>query len=154
MDLAALRKIDLFRNLDAVQLAHFASIGSERAVKYGEVLFKEGDQAEELFIIAQGKVRISKLVPGIGEEAFAILEPGTYFGEMELIEGSLPRAAQATVHETGKLYVFKYGDVHAALKADHELAQAFLWSIVRTLSDRLRATNDKITAMFALAAFK
>lgn len=154
MDLSALRKIDLFRNLDAVQLAHFASIGGERPVKYGEVLFKEGDKAEELFIIVQGKVRISKVVPGIGEEAFAILEAAAYFGEMELIEPQLPRAAQATVHETGLLYVFKYADIHAVLKADHELAQAFLWSVVRTLSDRLRATNDKITAMFALAAFK
>ncbi len=153
MDLSALRKIDLFRNLDAVQLAHFASIGGERAVKYGEVLFKEGDKAEELFIIAQGKVRISKVVPGIGEEAFAILGPGSYFGEMELIEPSLPRAAQATVHEQGRLQVFKYADIRDVMSADGELAVALLWSMVRTLSDRLRATNDKITAMFALAQF-
>lgn len=154
MDLTPLRKIDLFRNLDAVQLAHLASISVERTHKYGEVLFREGDAATELFVILEGRIRISKVAPGFGEEAFAILEPGTYFGEMEFIDRELPRAAQATVHQDCKLQVFKYADLKAALDADGELAMAFLWSMVRTLSGRLRATNDKMTAMFALAQFK
>ncbi len=154
MDLQPLRAIDLFRNLDAVQLAHFASISHERATRRGEVLFKEGDPAQELFIVLEGKIRISKVVPGIGEEAFAILGPGSYFGEMELIDPALPRAAQATVHEQGKLQVFEYAQIRDIMSADGELAAALLWSMVRTLSERLRATNDKITAMFALAQFK
>lgn len=154
MDLQPLRQIDLFRNLDPVQLAHLASIASQRELRKGEVLFREGDKAEELFIILEGRIRISKVVPGIGEEAFAVLAPGAYFGEMELIDESLPRAAQATVHESGRVQVFRYGDIHALLSADGELALAFAWSMVRTLSERLRATNDKITAMFALAQFK
>jgi len=39
-----------------------------------------------MYLIASGKVRISKMVPGVGEEALAILEPGSYFGEMALID--------------------------------------------------------------------
>jgi CRP/FNR family cyclic AMP-dependent transcriptional regulator len=154
MDLQPLRQIDLFRNLDAVQLAHLASISSTHTLKKREILFREGDQAEEFFVILRGRVRISKVVPGIGEEAFAILEPGAYFGEMELIEPSWPRGAQATIHEDCMLQVFKYSDVKTLLSADAELAHAFLWSVARTLSERLRATNDKVTAMFAMAQFK
>jgi CRP/FNR family transcriptional regulator, cyclic AMP receptor protein len=154
MDLQPLRRIDLFRNLDAVQLAHLASISGERAIKKGQIVFREGDRAEEFFIIRNGQVRISKVVPGIGEEAFAILLPGSYFGEMELIDPELPRAAQATVHEDCLVQVFKYADIQTLMSADGELALALLWSMVRTLSERLRATNDKITAMFALAQFK
>ena len=154
MDTSVLRQIDLFRNLDAVQLAHLASIAEEHKLPKGKILFKEGDKAEHFFVICEGKIRISKVVPGIGEEAFAILGPGSYFGEMELIDDSTPRAAQATAHETCVMQAFKYVDIHTLLRADGELALALLWSIVHTLSDRLRATNDKITAMFALAAFK
>ena len=154
MDLEPFRRIDLFRNLDAIQLAHLASIAGERSAKSGEILFREGDKAEEFFIIHSGRVRISKVVPGIGEEAFAILDAGAYFGEMELIQPDWPRAAQATVHASCVLKVFKYSDIQTVMSANSELAQALLWSIVRTLSERLRNTNDKVTAMFALAQFK
>lgn len=153
MDLQVLRQVGLFRNLDAVQLAHLASIAEERLLRKNEVLFREGDKAEHFFVIGKGRIRISKVVPGIGEEAFAICEPGSYFGEMELIDAPTERAAQATAHEDCVLQVFKYDDIHTLMRADGELALALLWSMVHTLSDRLRATNDKITTMFALAAF-
>jgi len=154
MDLQVLRQVDLFRNLDAVQLAHLASIATEEKLAKNKILFKEGDQAEHFYVIQKGRVRISKIVPGIGEEALAILDAGTYFGEMELIDNTLPRAAQALAHEECLLGVFNYADIHTLLSADGELALALLWSMVRTLSGRLRATNDKVTAMFALAQFK
>ncbi len=154
MDLQILREIDLFRNLNAVQLAHLASIGTELVLQKNKILFKEGDPAEDFYIIQKGRVRISKIVPGIGEEALAILGAGVYFGEMELIEPSLPRAAQALAHEDCVLQVFKYSDIRELMSADPELGMALAWSIIRTLSDRLRATNDKVTAMFALAQFK
>ncbi len=153
MDLQLLRQLDLFRNLDAVQLAHLASIAREQAAPKNTVLFKEGDAAADFYVIQKGRVRISKVVPGIGEEAFAILGEGTYFGEMELIDSSVPRVAMATVHEDCILQIFGYGDLHALLSADSELAMALLWSMVRTLSERLRSTDDKVAAMFALAQF-
>ena len=154
MDLQVLRQVDLFRNLDAVHLAHLASIVEERAVKKNTILFNEGDSPDAFYLIAKGKVRISKLVPGIGEEALAILEAGSYFGEMELIDDSIPRSARALAHEDCILHVVKIPDFHTLLGTDRDLALAILWGLVRKLSDRLRATNDKVTAMFAMAQFK
>lgn len=153
MDLQLLTQINLFRNLDHVQRAHLSSIIHEETAPKNTVLFKEGDIADRLYIIARGKVRISKQVPGIGEEALAILESGTYFGEMEMIVPDTPRAAQATVHEKSELWSIEYGALRDLMHSDPELAMAFLWSFVRTLSDRLGATNEKITAMFAMSRF-
>ncbi len=153
MGLEALRKIDLFHNLNSVQLAHLASITEERSVPKGTVLFREGDAPEMFYIIGEGRVRISKEVPGIGEEALAIVNAGSYFGEMEIIDDQLPRAAMAVAHENCTLHVIKIADFHTLLGTDNELALALLWSIVRTLASRLRATNDKVTAMFAMAQF-
>ena len=94
------------------------------------------------------------MVPGMGEEALAVIDANGYFGEMELIDQSEKRAAQATAHEDCLLYAFRYNDFHELLQADNELALAVLWSMVRTMADRLRATNDKVTAMFAMGQFR
>jgi len=154
MDLQVLRNVNLFRNLDAVQLAHLASIMEEQVVKRNTILFNEGDAPEYFYIIAKGRIRISKMIPGIGEEALAVLDAGSYFGEMELIDAQTPCAARALAHEDCILQMFKVSDFHTLLNTDRDLALALLWSIIRTLSDRLRATNDKVTAMFAMAQFK
>jgi CRP/FNR family transcriptional regulator, cyclic AMP receptor protein len=153
MDLQLLRKIELFQNLDPVQLAHLASIAEERKIPKNQILFKEGDESTEFYVIQKGRVRISKVVSGFGEEALAILGEGTYFGEMEIAQPE-PRAAQALAHEECILQVFKISDFHDLLSTDKELAVGILWSFVRTLSRRLKETDDKVAATFALAQFK
>ncbi len=105
-----------------------------------------------MFIIAEGKVRISKMVPGIGEEALAILERGQYFGEMSLIEDG-PRSADAIAHSPCKLFELSREKLDEVMFTDKELAYVILWTFVRTLSARLRETNDKIRAFFALSSF-
>jgi len=96
-------------------------------------------------------VRISKMVPGVGEEALAILEPGSYFGEMALIDDT-PRSADATAHMPCTLYVIQKADLEELMFLHKDLAYELLWTFVRTLSARLRETNDKIKAFFALSA--
>jgi CRP-like cAMP-binding protein len=153
MDLQVLRQIDLFANLDPILLAHIASIMQEKSYKRGTIIFEEGDESSELFMIVKGRVRISKVVPGMGEEALAILDPGSYFGEMELVEPAL-RAARATAHEDCQMQTFTYGDFRDLLSSDKELAVAVLWNFVRTLSRRLVETDNKVAATFAMAQFQ
>ena len=52
----------------------------------GEIVYLPGDQAERIFILKQGRVRISRLSPEGKQLTLAILEPGTLFGEMALLE--------------------------------------------------------------------
>lgn len=153
MDLQVFRQIELFSVLDAVQLAHLASIVQEKKVAKNTVLFEEGDPADFFYIIIEGRVRISKIVPGIGEEALAILNKGSYFGEMELIDQDIPRAAQAKAHEDCILHLFSVEDFHTLLGTEKDLAIALLWGLCRTLATRMRETNNKVTAMFAMAQF-
>ena len=61
------------------------------------MLFAEGEQGEELYIIQKGSVKISKIVDN-NEVLLAVLKPGDIFGEMALLE-SKPRAASATAYE-------------------------------------------------------
>jgi CRP-like cAMP-binding protein len=153
IDIDVLRDLDLFRDLDALHLAHLAAVGTKVEYPKGEVLFEEGDDGSHIFVVVSGGIRISKIVPGIGEEALAVLRPGAYFGEMEFIDRDLNRAAQAMVHERAVLYAFGYSDLDTLFNTDRDMALAIQGAMLRTLARRLRATNDKVTAMFAMAQF-
>ncbi len=152
MDVEILKKVALFEGLTTFQLRKLATALEERAFPGSSHIFREGDPGTSMFIISEGKVRISKNVPGIGEEALAILEKGQYFGEMSLIEDG-PRSADAIAHVSCKCYVLDRQKLDQVMFTDKELAYTLLWTFVRTLSGRLRETNDKIRAFFALSSF-
>ena len=153
MDVEILRKVALFEGLTSAQLRKLAAGMKEVSFPINTHIFKEGEPGTGMFIITDGKVRISKMVPGIGEEALAVLRPGAYFGEMEFIDRDLRRAARAIIHERAILYGFAYSALDDLLGTDRDLALAISNAMVKTLASRLRATNDKVTAMFAMASF-
>lgn len=152
MDLELLRKVALFEGLTNLQLRKLSAALHEKQFNGNTHIFREGDAGASMFIIAEGKVRISKMVPGIGEEALAILEPGQYFGEMSLIEDG-PRSADAIAHTGCRVFELQRDRLDQVMFTDKELAYVLLWTFVRTLSARLRETNDKIRAFFALSSF-
>ena len=146
-----LRHVSLFRELEDDELAQVLMVGLVKRYPSGAVILAEGTAGGRLQIIHEGQVRISKVVPGVGEEALAILEPGSYFGEMALIDDT-PRSADATAHMPATLYVIQKADLEELMFLHKDLAYELLWTFVRTLSARLRETNDKIKAFFALSA--
>jgi len=152
MDDAVLRRCPLFESLRPEQLEKVAALAQVKEVDGGAFLFRENDPGDAMYVLLDGKVRISKMVEGIGEEALAILEPGAFFGEMALIDDA-PRSADAKAHSACKLAEIRRDELEQLLFVDRELAHDLLWAFCRTLSARLRETNDKIKAFFALSAF-
>jgi CRP-like cAMP-binding protein len=109
--------------------------------KKGTVLFHEGDEGEDMYIIQSGKVAIKKRVPH-GETTLAVLEKGDFFGEMAILE-RLPRSAGAEMLEEGDLIVIGsdlFGDM---IKSNPEIAVRML----RKYSLRLRETTKQIEQM-------
>jgi CRP/FNR family cyclic AMP-dependent transcriptional regulator len=139
-----LSKVNLFSGLQPTHLRRIAGLGLEEVHPYNGLIFSEGTQGDKVYLILSGAVRISRTVPGMGEEALAVLRPGTYFGEMALID-DFPRSADARAHEECRLFVIRKEDLADLLFVDRDLAYDLLWSFVRTLSGRLRETNDKMT---------
>lgn len=147
-----LAQIDLFSGLPSVHLRRVAQIGQEVEYKRNAKMFEEGDSGDKFYLILDGSVRISRTVPGMGEEALAVLRAGNYFGEMSLIDDA-PRSAAALAHEACKLFEVGRQDLEELLFVDRDLAYEFLWNVVRTLSRRLRATNDKMTFLATTSKF-
>jgi CRP/FNR family transcriptional regulator, cyclic AMP receptor protein len=147
-----LSKISLFAALQPSYLRRIANLGIEEDYEAGAIIFKEGTQGDKMYLILSGAVRISRQLPGMGEEALAVLRAGTHFGEMALID-DFPRSADARAHEDCKLFVVRKEDMGDLLFVDRDLAYDLLWSFVRTLSSRLRETNDKMTFMAVTSKF-
>jgi CRP/FNR family transcriptional regulator, cyclic AMP receptor protein len=150
--LEILAQIDLFNGLPQGHLRRVVDIGVEEQYRSGATIFSEGEPGDKFYLLIEGAVRISRIVPGMGEEALAVLRPGNYFGEMSLIDDA-PRSATAMCHEKCRLFVVNRRDLEDLLFVDRDLAYELLWNWVRTLSRRLRATNDKMTFLATTSKF-
>jgi CRP/FNR family transcriptional regulator, cyclic AMP receptor protein len=150
MEPTILKGIYLFEDLTEEELAKVSQILVKESYPEGTFLFREGDKGDKFYVIIKGAVRISQAISGTGEEALTILGKGDYFGEMALIDES-PRSADVIIHENSELLVISKKDFDDLLFFNKEIAYKMLWAFVRTLSRRLRETNDKIKAFLHMA---
>ena len=147
-----LARSELFKGLSAQSLERLAAVGTEEAYPKNASIFKQGDMGNKLYLVLSGAVRVSRTVPGMGEEALAVMREGSSIGEMALIEDA-PRSADAIAHEQTRLFTLGRADLEDLLFVDRDLAYEFLWKLVRLLSARLRDTTDKMTFLSVAGKF-
>ncbi|HSP35723.1 MAG TPA: cyclic nucleotide-binding domain-containing protein [Thermoanaerobaculia bacterium] len=139
-------KVDLFRErgLSATEMKLLATFSTEERLREGSTIFREGDKGDKLYIVLDGRVRISKFIPGVGEEALAVLDRGEFFGEMALIDDA-PRSADAKAHEADATVLsIDRATLNEILSMDPHASLQFLNLLCRMISRRLREINDKI----------
>ena len=144
--------IELLNGLKPPALELIAKVASEETHAVGTRIFRQGDTGDKLYLILEGRVRISREVPGMGEEALAVLGPGEVFGEMALLDES-SRSADARVHERCRLLAIPKDGFDDLLFLHKDLAYEVLWNVVRLLVLRLRETNDKLTFLSVTSKF-
>ncbi len=152
MNLELLRKTALFADLDDGELLRVAEICKEQTYRLGQTIFKEGEPGNRLYLIVSGDVRISRTIPGSGEEALAVLTPGACFGEMSVFDRS-ERSTDAIANSACTLVTISRPDFELLLDFNREMAYKILWSVTRLLSNRLRTTNDNLRSFLAMSMF-
>jgi CRP-like cAMP-binding protein len=139
-------KVDLFkeRGLSAGEMKLLATFSSEERFSEGSMVFREGERGEKLYIVLDGRVRISKFIPGVGEEALAVLDRGDFFGEMALIDDKA-RSADAKAHDgDATVLSIDRATLNEILSMDPHASLQFLNLLCRMISRRLREINEKI----------
>ena len=152
MDLNLLKHAAIFQELDEGDLARVSEVCREQRFTVGQSIFKEGEPGTRLFIIAEGEVRISRTIPGSGEEALAVLKSGACFGEMSIFDRS-ERSTDAIANTACVLVTISRSDFELLLDFNRDIAYKVLWSVVRLLSGRLRVTNDNLRSFLAMSMF-
>lgn len=154
VELSEEAKVNLLREqgLSAQELRLLAKYSREEHFDADAMIFAEGESGESLYIVVDGGVRISRMVPGMGEECLAILERGEVFGEMALIDDQ-PRSADARAHSNGAtVFSISSALLEEVLSMDPDAAVQFLNLLCRLLCRRLRAMNERLVAWRIMAS--
>jgi CRP/FNR family transcriptional regulator, cyclic AMP receptor protein len=138
-DVSPLSGSELFSSLGEDALARVAVKATTQRLERNDVLFSEGDQAEDLFVVLTGRVAIAKSSPDGRESLVALMEPRDIFGEMPLFDDE-PRSANARALERSEVARVPFSIVRAELDAQ----PAVLWDVVALFATRLRATDDAL----------
>jgi CRP-like cAMP-binding protein len=139
MALELLARVALFSELEPSELASISDASTERALRRGDVLFAEGDEPDELFVVVSGRIALANKSIDGRESVVALMEAGDVFGEMPLFDG-LGRSTEARALEPSQVIAIPYGPIQAV----YEARPMLLWSVVALLSGRIRSMNSEL----------
>jgi len=142
---AYLRDIRLFQAFSDADRAALALVLRERTVRKGQVVIKEGDPGEEMFLVRDGALVVSKVVTAPVEQVIARMGPGDFFGEMSLFDRA-PRSATIQADTTGdaELLVLDRSNLEALIEANPRAAASFFHALVQVFIERLRNSTDLV----------
>ena len=135
-DTTLLSETILFAGLDDDAMAKVVEAGRDLEMRRGDVLFREGDDPDELFVVLSGRIAIANKSIDGRESMVALMEEGDLFGEMGLFDGR-GRSAEARALETSVVTAVPYGPVRNLYQDD----PALLWRVVAMLAGRLRTMD-------------
>jgi len=150
--LALADKRTLFQEqkLSNLEINFLTSLSREEKYDRGEVIFRDGAKGDRMYVVLEGRVMISKDIPGAGEEALAFLDRGDYFGEMALIDKE-PRSADAKAAEPGTVVLAIPRRVVEGILDIHKVSSISLLRILcGMIAQRLRDLDEKLVGWYIL----
>jgi CRP/FNR family transcriptional regulator len=132
-----LGKAPLFSALDRESAAALRTSISEVQLSKGQTLFAENETGDRLYVVLEGKIKLSRTAPDGRENLLSVLGPSEMFGELSLFDPR-PRTASATALTDVRLAGLGHDDLRPWLTGRPEVALHLL----RALAQRLRRTND------------
>lgn len=137
----ALRRIKVFADLSDRQIQEFISHMEMRPVKQWEIVVREGEVGDAMYLILQGELRVRLMVQG-RESLLATLQTGEFFGEISLFDTG-PRSADVVANVDSLLLKISAEAFHRLTARQPELAAPFLLAVGKTMTARLRAANKR-----------
>jgi len=139
VDIDVVRKAPLFAALDDEAAAALMESMTTSHLDRGNILFREGDQGDRLYVIGEGKIKLGLTSADGRENLLAILGPGEMFGELSLFDPG-PRTATATAIAETQLLALGHEDLDSFLLGRPAVAANLLTALAR----RLRRANETL----------
>ncbi|HEY7434796.1 MAG TPA: cyclic nucleotide-binding domain-containing protein [Methylomirabilota bacterium] len=143
-EIGFLRRVLYFKDVEeAVLLALWPSF-RERRLKKGDVLFRAGDPGEELFLIKDGSIVVSKPVTGRVEQVLSRLAAGEVFGEMSVFGDERHRSATCQAETDSMLYSLDRDSLNRFVAGSPLAAAKFFQQMAQVAFKRLRDSSDLV----------
>ncbi|MDD3050412.1 MAG: ATP-binding protein [Candidatus Cloacimonetes bacterium] len=141
-----LLQVDFFADLESHELDYIATRFKEVEYASNQYIFEENSIGDTFYILKKGKVEIIRNLTFDGqiyENELSFFEPYNYFGEMALFDNSPRSASVKAVTEVTLLEINKNDFIEVSLKYP-----SIVMSLIKTISYRMRLTNDKYMSMW------
>ncbi len=125
--------MDIFRDLEPEAMTTFEQQTEIRTCRKGQILYAQEDRAEVLFLLKRGRVQLYRLTPSGKRLDLAVIESGTFFGEMPLLGESL-RYAFAEAVEDSLICVMSRTDVERLMLERPQVALRMIEVLGRRLA--------------------
>lgn len=135
-----LRNIGLFGALSDDVLDYLSTLLTVEVPPAGATLFREGDDANAMFVVINGEVEVLKRSKRSTEARVAVLGPGDWFGEMSIVDIQ-PRSATVRALAPSRLLRVSSADLDALYRHDLRSYAIIILNLARELSRRLRVAD-------------
>lgn len=148
LSLVVLRNIPLFAQLNEVELEKLSKISVRKRAERTAFVVRAGDSTDSLYILLNGRAKVTNTDEDGREIILAWLEAGEFFGEMGLIDGS-PRSANVVAVEACELLVLSRDAFQRCMQDNFQVAQKLMQILVR----RLREADRNIESLALLDVY-
>jgi SulP family sulfate permease len=134
-------QLDIFTGLDETELEVIKGKLGRQTYAKGDMVFREGDPGQQLFVIARGEASVRIRPPGSQRDIRLVtFAAGTVFGEVALLDTEV-RSASVSADEDLVCYVLEHEAFQLLAQSHPRIAVTLLRNLGRELSNRLRRTN-------------
>ena len=141
-----LESIPIFAGLESAALSEIADAAEETAFRATDIVVREGEAGNRMFIVYSGRLEVVKHLAREHETLLAVLGPRDFLGEMSIIECVARSASVRAVEETF-LFSLKGTDLYRLFQRHPDQYAIVILNIARDLSRRLRAIDEKFAAI-------
>jgi glutaminase len=142
-----LAAMDIMRDFTSSEIALVETILQEARYVAGEMIIREGDHADSLFLLARGRVSIClSIKSGSRRQRLSTIGPGLAFGELALLDGGR-RSADVIAEEPTLCYCIPIAKLQALGECHPEIERKLIFNIAREVTARLRRADAEIRSL-------
>jgi CRP-like cAMP-binding protein len=143
-EIGFLRRVVLFKDVEEQVLLALWPSFRERRLRKGDVVFRAGEPGEELFLIKEGSIVVSKPVTGRVEQVLSRLCAGEVFGEMSVFGDERSRSATCQAEVDTVLYSLDRDSLNRFVASSPLAAARFFQQMVQVAFKRLRDSSNLV----------
>lgn len=141
-----LKGIDIFSELSEAELSDLYALMNRRNLKEDEVLFREGDDGDEMFVVVDGSIEIDVALNDGKKVVIAVISAGDFLGEMSIVE-QLPRSATCTAKRDSTLLSLSAKELLKMMDKKSSMAVKVLHRMAVIAAQRLQKTGQFVSEM-------